>query len=173
MGYPTITNFDVNFIKRTKENLKCDVTNKYTHLMNSLIGLIILPRQYFEQGKSSRAFYNLKISEVRELQFLEGSVTYNDEYGTNLKIRKLHHKHISFTDISVGDLLARFRNAVAHQSLRPTSEGDEWKGVIFRNYSTEARSAKWQDNYDLQIYLTMKELMVLCNYISDCYLSEV
>lgn len=172
MGYPTISQFDVNFIQRTQENLKCEVTNRYTHLMNSLLGLIVLPRQYFEQGKTNKAFYKLKILEIPELSFLKGYTTYNDEFGMNINIKKLEDKHRQVEELTVGALMARLRNCIAHQSIRPTSEHNEWKGMIFRNYSSERRSAAWQDNYDLQVYVTMEELKRLCDYLTDNYLKE-
>ena len=43
MGYPTIDKFDIKFIERTKQNVsEFDKTNKFTHLINSLVGLIFV-----------------------------------------------------------------------------------------------------------------------------------
>jgi hypothetical protein len=170
MGYPTISQFDVNFIQRTRENLKCEVTNRYTHLMNSLLGLIVLPRQYFEQGKTNKDFYKLRVLQTPELNFLKGKTTYNDEFGSNIEISKLVDQHRPVDELTIGALMQRLRNCIAHQSIRPTSENGEWKGMIFRNYSTEKRAAAWQDNYDLQVYVTMRELKQLCEYLTDSYL---
>ena len=164
MGYPTISQFDVVFIQRTRENLQCNVTNNYTHLMNSLLGLIVLPRQYFEQGKANKNFFKIKVLESAELNFLQGKTTYNDEFGANIDIDKLVDNHRPLANLTIGTLMARLRNCIAHQSIRPTSENGEWKGIIFRNYSSEKRSAKWEGNYDLQVYVTMKELRNYVNF---------
>jgi hypothetical protein len=47
MGYPTIDKFDIKFIERTKQNVKdYDKQNKFTHLINSLVGLIFIPNEF-------------------------------------------------------------------------------------------------------------------------------
>lgn len=172
MGYPTISQFDTNFIKRTKQNLECKVTNDFTHLMNSLLGLIVLPRQWNEQGKVSKDFFKLKVSEIKELGFLFASTTINDEFNENKKIEKLKFRHQNIFELTMETLLDRLRHSIAHQSIRPTSEGNDWCGIIFRNYSGEQRAAKWDDNYDLQMYVTMKELRLFVEFITDRYLAE-
>jgi hypothetical protein len=172
MGYPTISQFDINFIKRTKENLDCKVTNNYTHLINSLLGLIVLPRQWNEQGKSDKDLFKLKVADVKELSFLFGSTTINDEYDQNKKINKLEFRHQALDEITIATLMDRLRHSIAHQSIRPTSEGAEWCGMIFRNYSGEQRAAAWGENYDLQMYVTMPELKLFVEFITNSYLKQ-
>lgn len=42
MGYLTIDKFNIIFMERTKQNVKdFDNPNKFTHLINSLLGLMI------------------------------------------------------------------------------------------------------------------------------------
>jgi hypothetical protein len=58
MDYPSVNDFDKNFIKRTIENLDGKVKNTFTHLLNSLLGLIILPRQWNLQGRRKIEYFN-------------------------------------------------------------------------------------------------------------------
>lgn len=52
MGYPTIDKFDIKFIERTKQNVKeFDKPNKFTHLINSLVGLIFIPNEFHKKGR--------------------------------------------------------------------------------------------------------------------------
>ena len=52
MGYPTIDKFDIKFIERTKQNVKeFDKLNKFTHLINSLVGLIFIPNEFHKKGR--------------------------------------------------------------------------------------------------------------------------
>ncbi|WP_161805860.1 HEPN family nuclease [Pedobacter sp. Hv1] len=52
MGYPTIDQFDIKFIERTKQNVASfSGPNKFTHLLNSLIGLIFVPHEFNNKGK--------------------------------------------------------------------------------------------------------------------------
>lgn len=67
MGYPTIDKFDIKFIERTKQNVtEFDKPNKFTHLINSLVGLVFIPNEF--NKKSNRTykidFLNKPISEL-------------------------------------------------------------------------------------------------------------
>lgn len=57
MGYPTIQNFDIVFVKRTLENTE-NYNGEYTFtmLVNSLLGLIILPNEYNIKGLRNYKF---------------------------------------------------------------------------------------------------------------------
>lgn len=169
MGYPTISEFDKVFIQRTKENLDSKVKNEYTHLMNCLLGLIVLPRQATVQGKRQPKFFNKKVLEIADFSFLKGKTKVSDEFNSNVEIKKLDFPHQPIEKLTIAILLERLRNSIAHQSIRPTCEGRKWIGVIFRNYSTELKASAWKNDYDLQVYLTMDELKTFAVIIADNY----
>lgn len=173
MGYPSVDNFDKVFVARTLENLNQQVPNTFTHLLNSLLGLIILPRQWNIQGKRELEFLDKPINVFEELNFLNEETYYSDDKKDNIKIKKLECRHIEKNKLTVKILLNRLRSSVAHQAIRPTKDGDNWCGVIFRNYSTENRTAEWGNNYDLQMYLTESELKLFAEFISKNYLAEI
>lgn len=171
MGYPTISDFDKIFIKRTKENLDCKVKNNYTHLMNSLLGLIILPRQWTMQGKRNPEVFSKKVVDV--FPFLKGSNDISDEINSGSEIKKLQSPHQAIEDITIETLIDRLRNSIAHQSLRPTlSDRNDWAGVVFRNYKHDKHIAGWRDNFNMQVYFTMDELKEFVTTISDEYLKS-
>jgi hypothetical protein len=156
MGYPTISQFDKNFIARTIENLNGDVKNTYTHLVNSLLGLVILPRQWNVLGKRTPEFFNYKVIDCIDLLFLSEVTTFSDEKSVSHEISKLE----------------KLRHSIAHQSIRPTQEEDKWRGIIFRSYPNDLIAAQWGDNYSLQLYLTESELRKLVLFIAERYCTE-
>jgi hypothetical protein len=173
MGYPTVSDFDKQFVQRTLDNLNVEVPNTYTHLLNCLLGLILLPRQWNEQGKRNTKFYKTKLVDEPDLLFLNSKAYISDEYSQEMEVQKLDHKHMSFENIRIKELINRIRHAIAHQSLRPTSSGDEWAGIIMRSYSHDSKVAKWGNSYEVQMYFTMDELKAFAVFIAKNYLDEL
>ncbi len=172
MGYPTVSDFDREFIRRTLENLNCQVTNKFTHLMNSLLGLIILPRQWNIQGRREPEFLNRNILEFEELRFLNEPTFFQDDNHNEIETKKFDFKHKKIEDTKLVELLDKMRHTIAHQSIRPTRDGENWRGVIFRSYQTDQRVSKWGEDYNLQLYLTMSEISEFTRFIATKYLEE-
>lgn len=172
MGYPTISEFDKIFIQRTKENLDCQVKNEYTQLMNSLLGLIVLPRQWTVQGKRNPEFFKKKVLDV--FPFLNGSDNISDETSSNVEIKKLIFHPQPINDMTISTLMEKLRHSIAHQSIRPTlSDRNKWAGIIFRNYDgSEKQVGEWKDNYIMQVYFTMEELKLVATTITDEYLND-
>lgn len=173
MGYPTIGQFDKQFISRTINNLDAKVENTYTHLVNSLLGLIILPRQWNIQGKRTPEFFNKKLDDMKELNFLKEVTTYTDEKEVNHEIAKLTFRGKEYNEITLKDIIDKLRHSIAHQSIRPTQEGNDWKGKIFRSYANDSFAVEWKDNYSLQLYLTQSELQTLVLLVAQRYLAEI
>lgn len=173
MGYPSISNFDKTFINRTLENLEKDIPYPFTHLLNSLIGLIILPLQWSIQGRRELEFTKKEISVFDELFFLTETTFYTNKEGENVQTKKLYFKYEDKVVLTVGMLLKKLRNSIAHQAIRPTKENDDWRGVIFRNYSNERKTYEWGENYDLQLYLTKNEIELFAKFIAEKYLEEI
>jgi len=85
MGYPTIDKFDIKFIKRTKTNVKSfDHPNTFTHLINSLIGLIFVPHEFHKKGRRKYKidFLNEAISNYQILvNIFSGTIKLFNEQG--------------------------------------------------------------------------------------------
>lgn len=170
MGYPSINEFDKNFIKRTLKNLECQVENTFTHLLNSLLGLIILPRQWNLQGRREATFFNKRISEFSELTYLEEITHYTNEEGNVVEINVLEMKPVNASNITLKNIIDKMCHSIAHQAIRPTNNGEKWEGVIFRNYGNDTSTSLWNDEYDFQLYLTQRQLDQFVKFISAKYL---
>ena len=178
MGYPKIADFDKTIIKRTKENLKNTAFKEdFTQLLNSLLGLIVILHQMKIQGRRRMAFFEKKISDYTELDFLKDEDTFNDEQKDQsfkeIITKKLIHKHIDYDKIKIHELIKYIRNGIVHYGIRPTKDGDKWEGIVMRNYKKEKQIPKWGDDYIFQIYLTQSELKGLCILLTDEYLKEL
>jgi len=171
MGYPTVSNFDNVFIQRTLDNLDGEIKNSYTHLINSLLGLVILPRQWICQKKRKVDSFDKKLAEFDDLNFLKEISTFVDENNKEQSVSKLTGNK-AFEEMKVIELTNRIRNSLAHLNIRPTKESDSWAGVIFRNYSSDKEAGTWSDNYNFQLYLTMSEIKLFSVFISNLYLGN-
>ena len=180
MGYPTIDKFDLNFIKRTKENVatfKGD--NSFTHLINSLVGLIFVPHEFNNKKKRKfkTDFFNQSISSFPELaEIFNGISKLTNEENTIFDQRKFYHKNntgleLTINETTVGNLIRLFRNAIAHQNITPVKEGDAWKGIIIKNFKNENLEKK--NDFNFEAYLTQKEVRLFSTFISEEYLKNV
>lgn len=172
MGNPTINNFDINIISRTIENLDVNVPNTFTHLLNSLLGLIVLPRQWNIQGRRDIEHFNKPLNEYNELNYFNDITYYDDDNQNNVQTKVLELKPDERTTITLKSVIDKLRHSIAHQSIRPTKEGDSWKGVIFRTYRNDTDTSLWNDNYNLQLYLTQDQLERFVKFVATTYLEE-
>lgn len=88
MGLPSIENFDISFIKRTSENLtnyKGDY--EFTMLLNSLLGLIVVPNESKDGRKFNFDFWSKKLTDFPELNaiFTKRQRGYGKEAPTLIK----------------------------------------------------------------------------------------
>lgn len=173
MGYPIVNNFDKNFIERTIENLEKDVPNTYTQLLNSLLGLIVLPRQWNRQGRRATEYFNIPLDECEELRFLANTTYYTNDENVNIEIKKLEYKGHIDEVVTLKKTIDRLRHVIAHQGLRPTKDGTRWEGVIFRSYYNDDQTSEWNDDYNLQMYLTQEELKTFTLFVANKYLEEI
>jgi hypothetical protein len=90
MGYPTIDKFDIRFIERTKDNLSTfQRPNAFTHLINSLVGLIFIPIEFHKKGKKKYKvnFLNNPISHYKTLEeIFTGNQTLVSEQGRTFQL---------------------------------------------------------------------------------------
>jgi len=173
MGYPTVSQFDKQFIARTIENLDGEVKNTFTHLLNSLLGLVICPRQWNTLGRRIPVFFACKLIDFSELDFLKEATTFSDEYNKNHEIYKLSFRGKKYEEITLKDVIDKLRHSIAHQSIRPTKEENKWEGIIFRSYPADPIAALWEDNFSMQMYLTQSEIRTLVLFIAQRYLDEL
>jgi len=172
MGYPTTKFFDLNFIRRTRENLEKEgeFEHDFTFLINTLVGLLILPNEKLKKGRFMR--YNpfkKKICEVPKLNrmFNKRKVTICQEGTKEIYKVSIWQNNGIEKDISkvpVYEVLSKIRNSIAHFGIEPTRVGDKWDGVILRNIHN--------GNLTFEVYLTQLELKELAIYISDKYLTS-
>ena len=172
MGYPTISNFDIEFIRRTLENLDSDVKNIYTHRINSFFSTIIIIRQWGIQNKRNPKFFNQLLSDFRELEFLNTVDFYSDEFNEKIECQKLESRNHKIDNFTFGHLFDSLRHSLAHQSFKPTKSFHEWDGVLFRNYRNEEETSKWENNFRTQIYLNMKEIKTIMLLAANLYFKE-
>jgi hypothetical protein len=164
MGYPTIGQFDVNIISRTIQNLEAQVPNTYTHLINSLMSLVILPRQWNLQGRRTINAFESRIVESINLDFIRNNSIFTNEDNQNTEIPRLEIRGKRIEEITYGDIIDHLRHSIAHQSIRPTQNGDSWEGIIFRSYWNDHHAINWGNNYRMQLYLTENQLRLLIMY---------
>lgn len=179
MGYPTIDKFDIKFIQRTKENVaKFNGDNKFTHLLNSLIGLVFVPHEFNNKGRKFKDnFLNKPISDYPTLtKIFSGVILLTDEQGQQFQQRKYYYinnegQEQTIQTTTVGNLVRLFRNSIAHQNITPVAEGEYWKGIIVKNYKNKADTIA--GNFNFEAFLNQKEVRLFATFISDEYLKNV
>lgn len=174
MAFPTIGSFDVNFIERTINNLDANVEFEFSHLLNSLVGMIILPRQMIIQGRRIVEIFNQTLDTFEFLEGLNEQVCIIDDVGHENVIDKfISNQH--FGETSLQRFISNLRHSIAHQSLRPTRDGDLWNGVIFRCYPNrqDEQVGLWANNYYFQVYFTYNELRNITRSIARMYLDNL
>jgi hypothetical protein len=180
MGYPTIEKFDIKFIERTKANvIEFDKPNSFTHLINSLVGLIFIPNEFYKKGRRTYKidFLNKFIVEYPTLiQIFSNQVMLTNEQGVQFQQRKFFYKNKNgnirtIENTTVGDLVRLFRNGIAHSNIIPVAEGDYWQGIIVKNFETSAKERV--NDFNFETYLNQSELRKFATFIADEYLDNI
>jgi hypothetical protein len=97
-----------------------------------------------------------------------------DDNGQDRKVKILELKPDERKTITLKKILDNLRHSIAHQAIRPTKVGDNWEGVLFRNYGgNDKATAKWDDDYVFQLYLTQNRLKKFAKFIASKYLEEI
>lgn len=179
MGYPTIDKFDFRFIERTIDNVRASKSpNTFTHLINSLIGLIFIPTEFNKKRRRTYSidFLNKSVSDYELLtEIFTGEVNLRNERGQLFKQTKFFRRDglgekATLKNTTVGELVKLFRNGIAHQNIIPVGEGDRWRGIIVRNFQNE-RKERRQD-FNFETYLTHGELEQFALFIAEEYLKN-
>lgn len=179
MGYPSIDKFDFRFIERTISNVGVPkIPNTFTHLINSLIGLIFIPAEFKKKGRRTYTidFLNKPIADYELLnKIFSGEVNLQNEHGQLFIQNKFSRydkrgKKATLVNTTVGELVRLFRNGIAHQNITPVGEGGHWIGVIVRNFQDEKKE-RAQD-FNFETYLTQRELEQFAMFIGQEYLKN-
>ncbi|NOT48135.1 MAG: hypothetical protein HOP17_10365 [Acidobacteria bacterium] len=184
MGLPSIENFDVSFIQRTSDNLKdYNGPNDFTMLLNSLLGLIVVPNETSEGREFTFDFLGKSLTEFKELKpiflknaerLLKGSEEVEQKKFFWLS-RSNNERDVS--DITLREFLKRMRNGVAHFGITPIALPEskkEWCGVILRNYrEDEQGDGTKTETMNFEVCLMQGELEALADLISQKYLQTV
>ena len=178
MSYPKLAEFDQIFIRNTLSNLARDHEFEFTQLVNSLLGLIVLPRQCLIKNIRCVESFGLLLCSFPELEFLSGTCSYRDEGDNLIEEQKfiLADEPQPLSRMTLRMLTDNLRHSIAHQSIRPTKDGLDWEGILFRNYPkkvNEADAGAWKSGWIFQVYLTKEEIRELCNLITGKYLEGI
>lgn len=184
MGLPSIENFDISFIERTAENLKTpQIPYKFTMLLNSLLGLLVVPNEKSDERKFTFNFLEAKITDFPQLaKVFEGQSILLRSGTEEIEQRKFRWLSKSgndrvLKDISVRELLRRMRNGIAHFGIVPVATPEnkkEWCGVIIRNYRDDVIDNGMKiETLNFETCLMETELAELAEFVSQKYLQTV
>ena len=171
MGYPEIVAFDHVFIKRTKSILKQN-NSKYdfTLLINSLVGLLILPNEYYKNKKAKPRFdpFKGKIADLKDPLksiFSEDKITIHQD--SEIEIQKCVFRTNEGSvkqanQVLIYELMSKLRSSIAHFNIQPTRSGNDWEGVLLKNTNRNNITT-------MELYLKQNELKDIIFYIIEKY----
>ncbi|WP_026473121.1 HEPN family nuclease [Alkaliflexus imshenetskii] len=179
MGALSAKNFDVSFITRTRELIEMYDNSSgelgFTLLINALVGLIILPKEFSAQnkGKFKDSFLKEKLSSFQELieifKYEEIEISYDGELSKQKKFSFKSgspYSKVLPENVRIGELLDRLRNGIAHMHIIPTEYDGKWEGVIIRNFNKSQKC-----NFDT--YLTYSELRSFALFVATKYIDTI
>ena len=158
--------FDLGFIARTLENLSADnaVPNEVTMLLNSLLGLVIIPAEYREKRKIT-AFNKLIVDVPVIKELMKDSYFYPTRYDYD---NKQYKQKLT----TVSNLLTSIRNSVAHQQIECIEEEGKWRYIKLSDVNK--RNAKNNlPHLELSVTWSIVQLREFCKFVCQTYLQEV
>ena len=160
MGIP-VGQYDKEIIRRTKELIE-SYEGEYTItlFMNSLLSLIVLPKEY----SKDRNMTFLKES-INDVEVIKNIIS---KKGFIFKEGETNQKGTPSipNPRDLDNLLRKIRNGISHQHITPVSSPlNRWTGVIFKDYNSN-------HSQGLHIEFTIAELKIFALYIADSYLAE-
>lgn len=164
--------FDVDFIRRTLENL--DSAGKPPHevtmLINCLLGLIVIPFELNSSGRRKIKFFNKKVSDIQLVRELMSDAYFHP---TSFDWNKQLYKPKPLT---IYNLLKSIRNSIAHHRIYWLPEDGKWRSIrlydIQEKY-TENDVKGGKPHLELSIVWTIDQLKAFCDFICKSYLLEV
>lgn len=151
--------FDVEFIKRTKKLILIyKGTYNITLLLNCLLGLVVLPSEYYSRRK--KTFFDTEIVDIPELNGILANAIFNPTKRKNNQWIDDRH--------NLKNLIKKVRNAVSHQHIHGLGKEGKWVGVTLRDINSFN-----QNNIELEVNWTTTELRKFALFVPDSYLNEI
>lgn len=151
--------FDIEFIRRTKKVISgYKGTYNITLLLNCLLGLIVLPSEHYNRRK--KTFFSIEIKKIPELNGLLNNGIFNPTKRKNNEWVKDKHTFKNF--------IKKVRNAVSHQQIECVGNNGKWESVTLRDINSFN-----QNNIELEVTWTTKELKKFALFVADSYLNEI
>jgi len=151
--------FDIEFIERTKKVIEeYKGTYSITLLLNCLLGLIVLPSEYYK--RRSRSFFEKDCTEFKELKGLLDNATFNPT--------KRRNNNWVADNKSLKTLIKKVRNGVSHQQIECVGNNGKWQSVTIKDINTFN-----QNNIELQVTWTTKQLRNFALFVANSYLTEI
>lgn len=162
MGIP-VGQYDKEIIRRTKELIESyEGEFTITLLMNSLLSLIVLPKEYSQNREME--FLDSLIQDIKTIESVINKDNFLFHEGSTVG-SKVNPSVPNPRDLN--QLLRRIRNGISHQHIIPITDGlNKWSGVIFEDYNKNHVRG-------LHIDFTIAELKEFALYIANSYLSEI
>lgn len=159
MGAISNEKFDIQFIERTKKIIN-DYKGTYniTLLLNCLLGLIVLPSEFYR--RKLRTFFNTNIYDIPEIEELIVGITFNPT-------RRENHQWVN-DEQNFRNLIKKVRNGVSHQEIQCIDDNGRWDSVIIRDFNAYNNS-----NLELEVSWTPKQLKTFAVFVADSYISEI
>ena len=161
MGIP-VGQYDREIIRRTKELIESyEGEFSITLFMNSLLSLIVLPKEYSK--KRNMAFLKELITDV---DVLKKVISKKDFFFNEGEINIAGQPNVP-NPRDLDNLLRKIRNGISHQHITPvSSKSNKWTGVIFKDYNSNHTQG-------LHIEFTIAELKEFALFIANSYLLEI
>lgn len=153
--------FDIEFILRTQKLIKeYKGTYNITLLLNCLLGLIVLPTEFY--NKKSRTFFTKPLTDYKEIEGLIKAISFNPT--------KRNRKAKGFIpdEKNLNVFTKKIRNGIAHQQIECIDSKGKWVSVTIRDFNKFNN-----DNLELEVTWTIKQLKEFSLFISDKYIEEI
>lgn len=159
MGAIENDKFDIQFIERTQKLIR-GYKGKYktTLLVNCLLGLVILPSEFY--SRKGKTFFNKDLSELDDLQDLLTNITFNPTKWK--KVKYIEDKK------NLRNLIKKVRNGISHQHIEVIEENGNWSGVRIQDFNPGN-----SNNLELEVTWTIRQLKRFSFYVSGKYKEEI
>lgn len=161
MGSIKNETFDVEFILRTQKLIQeYRGTYNITLLLNCLLGLIILPTEFY--SRKSRTFFTKQLTDYKEIEELIKIISFNPTK------RDKKGKGFKPDEKTLNILIKKIRNGIAHQQIECVDKKGKWVSVTIRDFNKFNNN-----NLELELTWTIKQLKEFSIFISGKYIDEI
>jgi hypothetical protein len=150
--------FDLEFIERTKKIIE-EYNGLYeiTLLLNCLLGLIVLPSEYYT--RKSRSFFEIELNQFDELKGLLDDAIFNPT-------KRNKGKWIA-DNKNLKTLIKKVRNGVSHQQIECIGNDGIWQSVIIKDINKSNKN-----NVELHVCWTTNQIKAFALFVANSYLIQ-